>query len=137
MGLLTFSHALDIFVQLTVLREKSIMLHAKEDFGVDPLPDYEERIKEWAIKSFRDASKDDRVPVWLAGEWELQPRAAQLLRAPERSEQDGGLTLRLIRMVNFLGNVIVDSYGKGYIAENDLNQANDYLDYVIPLLPPS
>ena len=78
--------------------------------------------------------KQDRV---LANQEALQPRAAQLLRAPERSEQDGGLTLRLIHMVNFLGNVIVDSFGKGYIAENDLNQANDYLDYVIPLLPPS
>jgi hypothetical protein len=124
---------------LQMMEEAKILEILKDAFGAldDALGD-----SDFPVET--DEEERETVPVQYAARLisgliqELeQPRAAQLLRAPERSEQDGGLTLRLIHMVNFLGNVIVDSFGKGYIAENDLNQANDYLDYVIPLLPPS
>lgn len=46
----------------------------------------------------------------------------------------GGTRLELIRMINSLGNIIVDSAGKGYISTNDLDFANECLDKVIPLL---
>ena len=64
-------------------------------------------------------------------------RVAEQRDGAVQPQHDGGLTLKLVHMVNSLGNIVIDASGKGYVSGNDLDFANDCLDKVIPLLPPS
>jgi len=71
------------------------------------------------------------VKEWLDTQRSPTPREAV---APK---QGVGLTLELVHMANSLGNMLIDASSKGYVSGNDLDFANDCLDRVIPLLPPT